>query len=127
EQIHGADVRPVIAQEGAPSLTWRSTPPDHVLGNARLRHLKPELKQLTMNARRSPKRVLDPHPPDQRAQIRLDLRAPAPRMRFPAPIAAKTRPMPPDERLRTDDRKNVQDSRNPSNRLHKEQRILVVR
>src|SRR4029434_1206107 len=109
EQIHGRDVRRVITQEGTPSLAWRPTPLDHVLGNARLRHLKPELKQLTMNARRSPKRVLNAHPPDQRAQIRLDLRAPSSRTRLPAPIAAKTHLMPPDERLRTDDRKNVQD------------------
>src|SRR5262249_35045919 len=109
EQIHGGDLRRVIAQEGDPSLAWGPTSFDHVLGNARLRYLKPELKQLTMNARRSPKWVLDAHPPDQRAQIRLDLRAPSPRTRLPAPIAANTRPMPADERLRTHDRKNLQD------------------
>src|ERR1700688_2017359 len=34
EQIHGGNVRRVIAQEGPPSLTGRSTPFDHVLGNA---------------------------------------------------------------------------------------------
>jgi hypothetical protein len=62
-----------------------------------------------VDARCAPQRVLDAHPPNQRAQIRLDLWAPSPRTRLPAPIAAKTRPMPPDERLRTDDRKNFQD------------------
>ena len=44
----------MIAQEGAPSLAWRPTPLDHVLGDARLRDLKPELEQLAVDARRSP-------------------------------------------------------------------------
>ena len=34
EQIHGGDVRRLVSQEGPPSLTGRSTPLDHVLGNA---------------------------------------------------------------------------------------------
>src|SRR6202047_27149 len=33
EQVHGGNVRRVITQEGPPSLTGRSTPLDHVLGN----------------------------------------------------------------------------------------------
>src|SRR5262249_36300984 len=32
EQIHGSNVRRVVAQEGAPSLTWRSLPLGHVSG-----------------------------------------------------------------------------------------------
>ena len=78
EQIHGGNVRRVVAQKGAPSLTWRPASLDHVFGDARLRDLKPELEQFAMDARRSPKRVLDAHPPDQRAQVRLDLRPPSP-------------------------------------------------
>jgi len=39
-------------------------PLDHVFGDARLRDCKPELKQFTMDTRRSPQRVLDAHPPD---------------------------------------------------------------
>src|SRR6266496_649825 len=49
EQIHGGNVRRVVAQEGAPPLTWRSTPLDHVLVNARLRDLKPELEQFAVD------------------------------------------------------------------------------
>jgi hypothetical protein len=48
----------VVTQEGAPSLTWRSTPPHHVFGDARLRDIKPELEQLAMDTGRSPKRVV---------------------------------------------------------------------
>src|ERR1700686_4742599 len=33
EQIHGGNVRRVVSQKGPPSLTWRSTSLDHVLGD----------------------------------------------------------------------------------------------
>jgi hypothetical protein len=51
---------------------------DHVLGDARLSQFKPELEQFAVDARRTPERVLDAHSPDQRAQVRFDLRAPSP-------------------------------------------------
>src|SRR6516164_5379181 len=37
---------------------------------------------------------LDAHPPDQRAQLRLDWWPPSPSTRFPTPVAAKAGPMP---------------------------------
>jgi len=40
-----------------------------------LRDLKPELEQFTVDARRSPERVLDAYPSDQRAEVRFDLGA----------------------------------------------------
>jgi hypothetical protein len=43
-----------------------------------------ELKQLTMNVRRTPKRILNAHPSDQRPQIRIDLGPASRRARFPA-------------------------------------------
>ena len=78
-----------------------------------------------MDARRSPKRILDAHPPDQRAQVRLDLRPPSPRARLPTPVAAKAGTMPPHERLGSDDRENLQDRRKPSIQLDKEPAIVV--
>jgi hypothetical protein len=54
---------------------WHS-PLDYVLGDARLRDLKSQFEQLAVNAWRAPKWVLDSHPPDQRAQLRLDWRPP---------------------------------------------------
>src|SRR6202034_3368388 len=77
EQVHGGDVRCVVPQEGPPSLAGRPPPFDHVLGDARLRDLKPELEQFVVNARRAPKRVFDVHPADQYAQLRVDLRSPS--------------------------------------------------
>jgi hypothetical protein len=53
EQVHGGDIWGVIAQESEPSLAGRSSPFDHVLGNARLSDLKPKLEKLAMDARRS--------------------------------------------------------------------------
>src|SRR5712675_1107273 len=109
EQVHGGDILSMITQEGAPSLAWRPASLDHVFGDTRLRDLKPELEQLTVNARRSPKRILDAHSPDQRAQLRFDLRSPSQGARLPTPVAMKTGPMPTDECLRPDDRENLQD------------------
>ncbi len=51
---------------------------DHVLGDARLSDLKPQLEQFAVDARRTPKQILRAHLPDQRAQFRLDRRSPSP-------------------------------------------------
>jgi hypothetical protein len=40
------------------------------------RDLKSKLEQFAVDARRSPKRVLDAHSPDQSAQVRFNLRPP---------------------------------------------------
>src|ERR1700757_3533080 len=69
-------VRRVVMQEGPPSLARRPPPFDHVLGDAGLRDLKPELEQFAVDAWRTPKRILDAHPPDQRAQLCVDPRPP---------------------------------------------------
>src|SRR5260370_16156692 len=83
EQFHGGNVWRVVMQEGPPSLAGRPPPFDHVLGDARLRDLKPELEQFAVNAWRTPKRILHAHPPDQYAQLRVDLRSPSPWARLP--------------------------------------------
>src|SRR6202051_673843 len=125
EQVHGGNVWRVVAQEGPPSLAGRPPPFDHVLGDAGLRDLKPELEQFAVNAWRTPKRILHAHPPDQRAQLRVDLRSPSQRARLPTPVAAKAGPVPTQERLGPDDRKDLQDRRNPAVQLDKEPAIMV--
>src|SRR5258708_10166839 len=84
-------------------------PFDHVLGDAGLRDLKPELEQFAVNAWRAPKRILHAHPPDQYVQLRFDLRSPSLWARLPTPVAAKAGPLPPHERLGPDDCENLQD------------------
>src|SRR3979490_1588345 len=109
KQVYGGNVWRVVTQEGPPSLAGRPPPFDHVLGDARLRDLKPELEQFAVNAWRAPKRVFDAHPPDQRAQLRVDLRLPSQWARLPTPVAAKAGPVPTHERLGPDDCEDLQD------------------
>jgi hypothetical protein len=40
---------------------------DHVFRDARLSDLEAELEQFAIDARRAPQRILNAHPPDQRA------------------------------------------------------------
>src|SRR5260370_1751324 len=101
EQVHGGNVRRVVTQEGSPSLAGWPPSFDHVLGDARLRDLKPELEQFAVEAWRAPKRIFDAHPPDQYAHLPVDLRSPSPSPRFPTPVAAKAAPLPTHERLGT--------------------------
>src|SRR5438128_3641793 len=103
EQVHGGDVRRVVTQEGAPALGRRSASLDHVLRDARLSDLKAELEQLTMDARRTPQRIVNAHPPDQRAQVRVDLGPASKGAGFPTPVMAKAGPMPTHQGLRSDD------------------------
>ena len=50
EQVHSGNIRRVITQKSSPSLAGRPASFDHVLGDARLRDLKPELEQFAVDA-----------------------------------------------------------------------------
>src|SRR5260370_22864748 len=99
EQGHGGNVWRVVMQEGPPSLAGRPPSFDHVLGDARLRDFKPELEQFAVDARRAPKRIFDAHPPNQYAQLRVDLRSTSLWARLPTPVAAQAGSMPMNGRL----------------------------
>src|SRR6266849_3022434 len=109
EQVHGGNLRRVVTQEGSPSLAGLPSSFDHVLGDARLRDLKPEFEQFAVDAWRAPKRIFDAHPSDQYAQLRVDLRSPSLWARLPTPVAAKAGLVPTHERLGPDDCENLQD------------------
>src|ERR1700732_2731655 len=83
-------------QEGPPSLAGWPSPFDHVLGNARLRDLKPKLEQFAVDAWRTPKLVLRAHLPDQRAQFHLDSRAALPAGLISNANSDESRPDAPD-------------------------------
>src|SRR6185503_1847498 len=68
EQVHGGNVGRMVTQEGAPPRGGRSASLDHILCDAGLSDLKAELEQLAVDARRSPQRIVNAHPSDQRAQ-----------------------------------------------------------
>ena len=91
-----------------------------------MRDLKPELEQFAVDARRAPKRIFDAHPPDQCAQLRVDLRSPSLWARLPTPVGAKAGPVPTHECLGPDDRKNLPDRRKPAIQLDKEPAIIVL-
>ena len=78
-----------------------------------------------MDARCAPKRILHAHLPDQRTEVRFDLRPPSLEAGFPTPIAAKTGPVPPHECFRSDDRDDLQDRRKPSIQLDQEPAVVV--
>jgi hypothetical protein len=67
----------------------------------------------------------DAHPPDQDAQLRLDLRSPSPWARLPTPVAAKSGSVPTHERLWPDDCEDLQDCWKPTIQLDKEPAIMV--
>src|ERR1700730_1093258 len=72
-------------------------------------------------------RIFRTHPPDQRAQIRGDLRPASKRGGFPAPVPTEAGPMPTDKGLRSDDRDGPQDRWEPPVQLDQEQAIPVPR
>jgi hypothetical protein len=74
---------------------------------------------------RAPKHILNAHPPDQRLQVRIDLRPAAQGARFPAPIPAKAGTMPAHKCLGPDDRNSVEDSRKSTIQLDEEQAIAI--
>jgi hypothetical protein len=103
EQIHGRDVRHMIAQERAPALTRRLASLGHVLGDGRFSHRKAELEQFAMNMRCTPKPIVNAHPPDQRPQFPRDLRPASRGAGFPAPVTTKPSAMPAHHGLWPDD------------------------
>jgi hypothetical protein len=84
-----------------------------------------ELVQFAVETWRTPKRIFDVHPPDQCAQLRVDLRSPSVWARLPTPVAAKAGPVPTHERLGLDDRENLQDRWKPAIQSDKEPAIIV--
>jgi hypothetical protein len=93
----------MVVQECPPCLRWRSSVPDHVLGNCRFGDLEPELQQLTMYARGAPQWVFLVHPPNELAQLTANSGPALSAVRFPAPIGPKPRSMSRQDRVRLND------------------------
>jgi hypothetical protein len=78
-----------------------------------------------MDARRSPQRIFRAHLPDQRAQLRGDLRSASKRAGFPTPVPTEASSMPTHEGLGPDDRDGLEDRWKPSIQQDQEQAISV--
>ena len=115
----------VVTQEGEPSLGRWPGSLDHVLRDAGLSDLKAELEQLAMDAWGAPQRIVNAHPSDQCTQVRFDLRPTSKGAGLPTPIPAETGTMPTHERLRSDDRDDIQNRWKPSIQLDEEEAISV--
>src|SRR6266566_3621645 len=115
----------MVMQEGAPSLGRRSTSLDPVLRDAGLRHLEAELEQLAMDTGGAPQWIVNAHPPDQRAQVRVDLRSASKGAGFPPPISPEAGSVPAHQGLRPDDRDGLEDRWKPSIQHDQEQTIPI--
>ena len=94
EHVDGSDAECLVAQEAAPTRRWGVRSEQHVLGNGRLAELDAELKQLAVNAGRTPEWVGNAHLADQFAS--LASYRPSTRLRAPTPVEPKALPMPLD-------------------------------
>src|SRR5439155_1167145 len=78
-----------------------------------------------MDTRGAPQWIVNAHPPDQRAQVRVDLRSASKGAGFPPPISSEAGPVPAHQGLRPDDRDGLEDRWKPSIQLDQEQTIPV--
>ena len=115
----------MVSQEAAPPRGGRSVSLDHILRDAGLSDLKAELAQLAVDARRSPQRIVNAHPSDECAQVRVDLRPTFKGARFPTPVPAETGSMPSYEGLGVNNCDGLEDCRKPSIQLDEEQTITI--
>src|SRR6266487_6988562 len=78
-----------------------------------------------MDTRGAPQWIVNAHPPDQRAQVRVDLRSASKGARFPPPISPEAGPVPAHQGLRPDDRDGLEDRWKPSIQHDQEQAIPI--
>src|ERR1700761_5945135 len=89
-------------KERPPSLRGRNPPP-HIFGHAGLADIDAKLEKLAMNPRCSPQRIGAAHLADKLACFCRHGRSSAAGLRFPSPIRSKSRTVPTDYGLRSDD------------------------
>src|SRR5207245_9656930 len=80
-----------------------------------------------MDARRTPQRIVNAHPPDQGAQVRVDLRPASKGAGFPTPVMAKASPMPTHQSLRSDDSDGPEHRWKPSIQQNQDQAITICK
>src|SRR6267154_2458124 len=92
-----------VAEECPPALSGTTPPPHHIFGNAGLADIDANLEKLAMDPRCSPQRINDAHLADKLAYFYRHGRSSAAVLRFPSPIRSKSRTVPTDYGLRSDD------------------------
>src|SRR5262249_48687658 len=89
----------MVAQERSPGLRRWPAVADHILGDRRLGDFEPKLEQFAVNAGRTPELVLSAHPPNEFAQLAIDLGTSQPTARLPTPVCSKPCSMPAHDRV----------------------------
>jgi hypothetical protein len=107
EKVHRGNPISMITKERPPSLRGRNPPPHHVLGHTGLADIDAKLEKLAMDPRCSPQRIGAAHLADKLAYFDRHGRSPAALLRFPSPIRSKSRTVPTDYGLRSDDCKGA--------------------
>mgnify|MGYP001817640798 CR=1 FL=1 len=105
EEIDGDQVPSVVAEERSPTLRWRLSVTDHVLGDGGLRDIDPKLEQFPVYPRCTPAWFGLRHPSDELTDVRGNgwstLSVPT---AFPSPILPEAFSVPSDNGLGLDDR-----------------------
>ena len=106
KEIHGRNRFPVVSKEREPTFGWLrlSRRPLHPTRNGSLRDIEAEHKKFAMDARRSPRWVLNNHPENQLSNFLRGLSSPNlyPDSGDQSPIHTKTGPVPTDHSFRRD-------------------------
>jgi hypothetical protein len=111
KKINRRDPGSVVVKEGLPCLRRSISPRYHVLRDCRLGDIEAELQKLAVDMWRTPERVLGVHSSDKVAQLFVNLRSATERAGFPSPKRTEAFAMPTHDRLRSDDRYGVKDTR----------------
>jgi hypothetical protein len=114
EEIHRGNGFPVVSKKSEPSLgRLRISEPVSSSGRSFFRNIKTQHEKFTMDARRSPRRILDDHLDDQLPKLLRGLSSPnwIPDFGDHPPIPMKTSPVPADDRFGCDDDEGVFPSR----------------
>src|SRR5512132_3148253 len=107
EQIHRRDPICVVAEKRLLALRRRTSPAHHILGNAGLPDVDPELEQFAMDTRYTPQRVGQAHFPDKLPDLSRHRWPARTRPRFPAPVTSETCAMPAHHGIGSNDGERV--------------------
>jgi hypothetical protein len=107
KEVDGNEIIGVIPEKRTPGLGRRLSPTPHVARHCGFSDLEPEHKQLTVNARRSPSRVLGGDSTDERSELRIDRWTSASVSALPGPVELEALAMPANDGLGLHDDQSV--------------------
>lgn len=104
EEVHGRDLRPMVAQKRHPALGFVFVwfPARQVARDGALGHIEAKLQELAVDARCAPRRILLRHAPDEAAYFRVSARTAGPSGKK-APVPFETGAVPANNGLRFDE------------------------